>query len=162
MRIRYRFFEAPKNYQERRGLSERILKRRLERNGWQVWRGGYLHATRKRNQWPNVLRKYARLIKLLREAGHDPQRLQLLCQVHHGMPDFLCYRGGAFLFVECKLGHEQLSDRQKTCIQKLHELGFTTEVHKLVFDAKAREWLKDLQTGEKEVLEKQLRLKQHW
>jgi hypothetical protein len=75
------------------------------------------------------------------------------------MPDFICYRYGVFKFVECKLGYETLSARQKKCIPKLQEQGFIVEVHKLV-DAptKTRVADVDITTGYIELREKQMML----
>ncbi len=86
--------------------------------------------------------------------------LQYWSFVHHGLPDYACFRNGEFLFVECKLGHEQLSTLQKKCIGKLQNLGFTVEVHKLVEDCtKRREATVELLTGFTWVLEKQTTLR---
>ena len=46
---------------KRLGLSERLVRERLERNGWTVWRGGFIHALRRRELFPNVKTKYATL-----------------------------------------------------------------------------------------------------
>jgi len=115
------------------GLAERFLRRRLERQGWTVWRGGRIDIVRQEDVYPNVRRKYEQLCRLLQK--HHPrqvERLQYLCAVHQGMPDFVCYRNGRFKFVECKLQYEPLSLRQKKCIQTLQQLGFVVEVHTLV------------------------------
>jgi DNA polymerase elongation subunit (family B) len=115
---------------EKGGLSEKILRRRLEKQGWIVWRGGLI-GIEKTTEYPNVLRKYMQLTDLLRKRGvYDD--LEYLSRIHHGMPDFLCYRNGEFKFVECKLQYESLSENQRRCIPKLQSLGFRVEVHKLV------------------------------
>lgn len=148
-------------YMTRRGLSELQLRRRLEKQGWHVWRGGFLHAAS--DYFPSVKKRYDRLFGLLKElVGDDTvQRLCYLSSVHHGMPDFLCYNPSTkqFKFVECKLGHEALSQRQVITISKLHDAGFVTEVHKLV-DActKVRKASINLAFKQKEVLEKELTL----
>lgn len=142
---------------KRTGLSERLARRRLEKRGYEVWRGGILDITRRLgSEYPAVRRKYARLCALLN--AHHPgklEELQYLCAVHHGMPDFLCLKSGRFVFVECKLQHEQLSPRQKKCFPKLLALGFEVEVHRIA-DARVRtraaEFLPD---GRKRVLERQ-------
>jgi hypothetical protein len=146
-------------YMTRRGLSELQLRRRLEKQGWKVWRGGFIHAAS--NYFPSVRKRYDMLFGLLKElAGEDTiQRLCYLSSVHHGMPDFLCYNPSTkqFKCVECKLGHESLSQRQIVTILKLHDAGFVTEVHKLV-DActKVRRATVNLAFKQKEVLEKEL------
>ncbi len=121
-----------------------------------VFRGGYLHACRKKELYPNVLRKYSKLKGIL---GNDLEYLQLLSRIHHGMPDFFCYRRGIRKFVECKLGHEQLSNRQKRCIIKLVKIGFDVEVFKLVFDCtKIRSAYVNIFSNEKKIIERQKRL----
>jgi len=122
-----------KEYEKRRGLSERFHRKRLEKNRWIVWRGGLIGIHRRAVVYPNVYKKYALLEKLLMEK-HPEQYdlLQLFCAVHHGMPDFICYRKGVFTFVECKLAHEQISKRQRTCIEKLVHMGFDVEIHRLI------------------------------
>lgn len=149
-------------YKSRHGLSELQLRRRLEKQGWHVWRGGFLHAAS--DYFPSVRRKYHQLAELITEFyGRDLfERLCYLSSVHHGMPDFLCYHPVTkeFKFVECKLGHESLSQRQIITISKLRDAGFVTEVHKLV-DActKTRRALVDVSFGKKEVLEREMVLK---
>jgi hypothetical protein len=145
-----------------RGFSESELKRRLEKQGWTIWRGGNLGITRRDEIYPNVKRKYELLNALLeQEFPGQLELLQYICAVHHGMPDYLCYRKDTreWKFVECKLIYEQLSDRQKICIAKLQGMGFPVEVHKLIdHRTKTRRAGVDLSTGQKRILEKQLRL----
>ena len=159
--VRHIYIPLDKPRNERRGLSERIVRRKLERSGWIVWRGGLINITREDEQYLNVQRKYEQLRQLL--LTHHPamlETLQYLCVVHHGMPDFLCYKNQTFKFIECKLGHEQLSERQKLCIANLQKLGFNVEVYKLVEPCtKVRNALVNIETGEKKVQERQMRLK---
>ncbi|MBI4151101.1 hypothetical protein HY492_03170 [Candidatus Woesearchaeota archaeon] len=148
-------------YKSRIGLSELQLRRRLQKQGWHVWRGGFLHAYS--DMYPHVRKHYELLSNLLKEMkGEDVlDRVCYLSSVHHGMPDFLCYHplSGEMKFVECKLGHEQLSMRQIVTIQKLHDLGFVTEVHKLVEPCtKVRTAAVNISFGKKEVLERELTL----
>ncbi len=158
------FFPYRGDYPDKRGLSEKLLRRRLENNGWTIWRGGLIGAQDEYDIYPNVRRKYQLLEELL--EGFRPgtyEELKFLAKVHHGMPDFICFRKGVFLFVECKYGHEQLSIRQKHCIRKLKQLGFVVEVHKLVENCtKTRKAMIILETGEKKILNKQLRIKQKY
>lgn len=160
MKVLHEYVPMKKKYARRQGLSERQLKKRLEGQGWTVWRGGSINITRNDEVYPNVRRKYELLNSLLGEAL---EYLQYLCHIHHGMPDFICYREGMFKFVECKLEHEQLSERQKICILRLQEMGFIVEVHKLVADCtKTRKALVNLQDGSKDILEKQMKLNRKW
>lgn len=113
--------------------------------------------------YPAVKRKYVQLAELIVELYGDKalDLLCYLCTVHHGMPDLVCYNPALkqFKFVECKLGHEGLSDRQVTTIQKLKEAGFQVEVHKLVEECtKTRKAEIDLRTKEKRILEKEMKL----
>ncbi len=148
-------------YKTRHGLSELQLRRRLEKQGWKVWRGGFIHIAGA--SYPAVKKRYELLAGLVNEL-FGPEMLDTLSylsSVHHGMPDFLCYHPTTkqFKFVECKLGHEQLSARQVLTIQRLAVLGFTTEVHKLVEPCtKTREASVDLIFKKKEVMEKELTL----
>lgn len=158
--VRFCFIPMRGSPENRHGLSERTIRRMLEREGWTVWRGGSIGAHRLPDAWPAVQRKYGLLAELLGEQ-HD--LLALLAHVHHGMPDFLCYRRGEWKFVECKLGHEQLSARQKICIERLQALGYVVEVHKLVEDCtKTRLASVDVRNGTKRVHDRQTRLKLHW
>lgn len=145
-----------KRYKSHKGLAEKQLKKRLKKNGWEIWRAGYIHVIRTMDLYPNTFRKYIRLCKLFPNIEY----LQYLSAVHHGMPDFLCYRKKVIKFVECKLGNEQLSIKQKKCILKLQSLGFSVEIHKLVFSStKLRLAYLDLKTGHLDIVEKQTRLK---
>lgn len=158
--VPYLYVPQRRSNAQRKGWAESTLKRRLQRQGWTVWRGGYLHATRKDELYPNVLSAYSRLAALLEQhrAG-TLEMLQYFCVVHHGMPDFICYRQGQFKFVECKLEHEQLQESQKRCIPRLLAMGFPVEVHKLVNGStKSRYALVDIETGEKRVAERQTTL----
>ncbi len=158
--VRIRFIERtlPEN---RRGFAEKIVRRALEKRGCEVWRGGYLHAP-ERTSYPNVLNKYARCLELLTEQGYDVYALIRLCKRHKGMPDFLVYDKTTFYFVEAKLEHEQLSRTQRWCIEELSRLGICVEVHKVCAQAKGREWILNVVTGEKVVCEEQKRLKKRY
>jgi len=116
-------------FRTKRGLSEKIIRKKLERHGWFVWRGSMIHVTA--HDYPNVDKKYKQLQALLSGQPHA-NTLRYYSRIHHGMPDFLCYKNGRFKFVECKLSYERLSARQKTCIAKLQNLGFVVELHRLV------------------------------
>ncbi len=159
--IRYQYIPMRRSYPQRRGLAERQLKQRLEGQGWLVWRAASIALLRQTEVFPNVRRHYSKLIHLLeQERPGFAELLAYWAAVHHGLPDFLCYRAGAFLFVECKLGHEQLSALQKRCIQRLEVLGWTVEVHKLVEPCtKVRDAFIDF-TGRKHIMERQLTLRQ--
>ena len=147
-----------------RGLAEQVVRKRLETQGWLVWRSSLINITRSEDVYSRVLRKYLLLEELLER--HNPgsiEELRYLNEVHHGMPDFLCFRRGGFLFVECKFCNEQLTIGQKKCIPKLIALGFPVEVHKIVsHTTKVRKAIVDLESGEKFVMEKQLRLKRKY
>jgi DNA polymerase-2 len=156
--VTHHYIPLSKEYADNKGLSEHLLKKRLEKSGWIVWRGGSIHILRQEEIFPNVLKKYSLLRKLM-----DPvlfETLEYFSSTHHGMPDFLCFRNGMFKFVECKFRHEQLSDRQKKCIARLQNLGFTVEVHKLVdHQTKLRLAQVNIATNDKKVLEKQCALR---
>jgi hypothetical protein len=148
-----------RQFLERRGLAERELKARLERQGWTVWRGDLIGILRREEEvYPNVRKKYELLAALLAKRRPDLQEeLEYLAAIHHGLPDFLCHRLGEFKLVECKLGHEQLSEAQRRCIPKLQAMGFAVEVHKLVETCtKVRAAEVDITTGRKSVRERQL------
>ena len=143
------------------GLSEKHAKKRLEKSGWEVWRGGNIGLQRRYETYLNVKRKYEKLSDLLnKQYPEQHDYLMLLCAVHHGMPDFLCHRNGVFKFVECKLGYESLSKRQKVCINKLLQLGFAVEVHKIV-EKQTKTRIADLNlvTGQKIIKDAQKMLK---
>jgi len=162
--VRFLYLPIPRRYATRHGLSEKYVKRRLERSGWTVWRGALLNVLKRVEVYPNVRKKYELLVALLCEYHPGTlEEMQYLCHVHHGMPDFLSFRRGEFKFVECKLGHEQLNPGQKKCIPKLQKLGIPVEVHKVVDPCtKLREAWVDVENGEKEVVEKQLRIKMRY
>jgi len=150
--------------EQKRGLSERIVKQRLEKQGFLVWRGGFLYATKTDDPYPNVYKKYKLVEGLLdKYKPGTKEPLQYMCRVNHGMPDYLIFRRGFFKFVECKLIYEQVSWRQKICISKVQKLGFEVEVHRVVNDStKTRRAEIDLFTGEKKVIEKQDILRLHY
>lgn len=159
--ITFIFIPIKKVYRSRRGLSERQLRKRLEKQSWTVWRGNLINIIRDKGIYPNIKRKYSLLCTLL-EKYHPGklEYLQYLCEVHHGLPDFICFRNGVFKFVECKLGYESLSKQQKRCIPKLQALGFSVEVHKLVEQCtKTRLAIVNLSTGQKNIKERQMMLK---
>ncbi len=160
MDVQHLYVPMRRTFPSRHGLSEKELRRRLEKQGWIVWRGGRINIINE-EVYPNVRRKYELLCSLLEK--HQPgtlEELQYLCSVHHGMPDFICFRNGEFKFVECKLGHEGLSERQKTCISKLRGLGFMVEVHKLVDHCtKTRLATVNIAERRKQVIEKQMGLR---
>ncbi len=160
MLIRHVYIPILREYKSNRKLSESQVKKRLEKQGWEVWRGGNIGCLRRDDIYPNVRRKYEKLRAIL---GQDLDLMQYLCSVHHGMPDYFCFRKGEKKFVECKLGHEQLSNGQKACFEVLMRHGYNVEVHKLVFECtKLREADVDILSGAKVVREKQERLKLHY
>jgi hypothetical protein len=142
----------------RTGLAEAVLRRRLVKQGWRVWRSDCLLWGRKQEVYPNVQFAYEELAALLDKYVPDAREyLEYMHRVHHGLPDFICFRSGTFKFVECKLEHESLQLSQRKCIPKLQAFGFLVEVHKLVdYRTKARQALVDLRTGEKHIQETQL------
>ena len=150
-------------YKTRHGLAELQLRKRLEKQGWKVWRGGFVHAIAA-DVYPSVKKRYLELAELILEL-HGERMLDFLCYlctVHHGMPDLVCYNPALkqFKFVECKLGHEGLSSRQVLTIQRLQENGLNVEVHKLVEECtKTRKAEIDLRTKQKKVLEKEMTLR---
>jgi len=151
-------------YKSRHGLAELQLRKRLEKQGWQVWRGGFVHAIAA-DVYPAVKKRYTQLAELIVEI-YGEKALDLLCYlctVHHGMPDLVCYNPTLqqFKFVECKFGHEGLSSRQVMAIKRLQEEGFQVEVHKLVEECtKTRKARIDLLSKEKKILEKEMKLTQ--
>ena len=145
---------------DRLGLSERIIRKRLEAAGWTVWRGELLNVIKHDDIYPNVRRKYELLARLLDEL-HPGKREQLeyICAVHHGIPDFICCRQSKFKFVECKLGYELLGIGQRKTIAILHELGFEVEVHRLAEpQTSARLQQLNIKNGRKIMLERQVKL----
>jgi hypothetical protein len=158
--LKHVYIPMKKGYKSNKGLSERQIRRHLESRGWEVWRGGIINIVRRRRVYPNVRRKYDRLIGFLNKAhGDRVELLQHLCQIHHGMPDFICHRNGEFKFVECKFKYEQLSSRQIKCFEKLKDMGFNVEVYKFVGDpTKVRTANVNMLTGQKEVIARQMAL----
>jgi len=151
-------------YKSRHGLAELQLRKRLEKQGWQVWRGGFVHAIAA-DVYPAVKKRYLQLAELIMEIYGERSLdfLCYLCAVHHGMPDLVCYHPTLqqFKFVECKFGHEQLSSRQVMTIKRLQDSGFNVEVHKLVEECtKTRKAEVNLVTKEKKILEKEMKLTQ--
>lgn len=142
-----------------RGFSERVARQELERRGLVVWRGGFAHANRS-DQYPNVTRKYARLERVVRD--HYPGRLELLQYLsssQRGMPDLAVWNGRELRFVEVKLDYEPLSERQKRCLKRLCEAGFTVSIMRVVSSAtRTRESVIDLDTFEERAITRQLRL----
>lgn len=160
-RIKYVYITQKRSYKSNRGLSEKMIKKRLENFGWVVWRGGCIGITRQNEIYPNVFNKYKKLDSLIEKYYPGKlEFLQYLCSVHHGMPDFICFRQGVFRFVECKFRYESLSKRQKKCIKRLLDVGFEVEVHKFVgSETKTREAVLNLDDGKKRVVVKQKMLK---
>jgi len=158
----HKYFPIPKTMKQRKGLSERYVRAHYERKGYLVWRGAMLNAHRREELYPNVERKYSLLDGLMRRRHPDDwEYLQYLAR-QSGMPDFLIFKE-EFVFIECKLGHEQLSPTQKKCIARIKEAGFSVEIITLVDDCtKNRKAVVDINTREKNVLDKQMRLKLKW
>lgn len=148
---------VPSHPDDRRGFSEEYIRSSLERQGWDVWRGGYLHANRKPDVYPNVERRYREVERLL---GDHLTILQYIGVVHHGMPDLLCYKLGTFKFVECKLGYETLRDRQRETIKALDNIGFDVELHRVVEHATKRRVANlNVDSGDRQVITRQEQLK---
>jgi hypothetical protein len=138
--VRFEYIPMQREPRDARGHSETQLRKRLEQQGWRVWRGAMIGCWRSRDwdeKYPNVRRRYAELHRLLvLEHALFVEELCYLNAVHHGMPDLLCRRetihGVEWKFVECKRKHEQLLPSQRACIPRLEGLGFVVEVHALV------------------------------
>jgi len=157
--VKHLYIPLYKNYKTNKGLSEKRIKLRLEKNNWIVWRGSLFNILKRTEIYPNVRRKYNLLINLINKIHPGTlDCLQYLCQ-QSGMPDFICFRDNKFKFVECKFKHEQLSKTQKLCIKKLQKLGFTVEVHKLVgHETKTRLAQINLHTNQKKIIARQMTL----
>lgn len=129
-------------YKTRRGLSEAQIKKKLEQQGWKVWRGGWLPTPQDlEDKYPNVKKKYTELHELLeRDWQAVSDELRYLAAVHHGMPDYICYNTALkkWKWVECKLENEGPSTRQVLCFARLESMGFTVEVHKLSTSRRTR------------------------
>ncbi len=154
IKVIHRYIPVSKDYEDKKGLSEKLIRKRLEKKG-HVWRAGLIGIL-KDEIYPNVRRKY-QLLKDLMDRHHPGlhEHLEYINKVHHGMPDFLFF-GKSFRFVECKLQYEQLSSVQKKTIKKLIELGFDVEVHKVVDKrTKTRKASVYIFNGSKEVIERQ-------
>ena len=66
--VRYKYIPMKKEYDYKRGLSERLIKSRLEKEGWTVWRGSMIDCFRFNLElYPNVVRKYRLLISLMKK-----------------------------------------------------------------------------------------------
>jgi len=157
-RVKFKYIPIIKQYDYRAGLSEKLIKEKLEKEGWIVWRGSLIGILRSGQElYPNVKKKYEKLESLLEKNNPGKiQELQYMNAVHHGMPDFICFRVNRFKFIECKLQYESLSKVQKKCIEKLTEMGFEVEVHKIVDQrTKTREAYVEVISGNKYLLEKQ-------
>jgi DNA polymerase elongation subunit (family B) len=160
--IIFRYVPMKREIPEKRGLSEKIIKERMEKNGYIVWKSALINMIRDGVElYPNAYRKYTKLNELLEK--HHPGRLeelQYMNHVNHGLPDYICFRNNEFLFVECKLQYESLSGKQKNCIKKLMDKGFTVEVHKLV-DCRTKTLHADIDilNGEKRIIEEQAMIK---
>ena len=64
------------------GLAERFLKRRLERQGWIVWRGGMIHLSREEELYSNMKKKYDHLQQLLKiQVPEHIEQLQYFCRI---------------------------------------------------------------------------------
>lgn len=162
MFIKFVYHPIKKEYKSNHGLSEKLIKKKLENDGWDVYRGGFLHCLRMDDLYPNVKKKYSKLKEIL--PDEKLEYLSFISRVHHGIPDYFCHRkveqNVEYKFIECKLGHEQLSSLQKKCIKILLFKGYVVEVHKTVFDCtKLRSAYVNLYTNEKRIIEQQMRLK---
>jgi hypothetical protein len=161
-RMRQVYIHCMQMPDDTRGFSEKIARRKLEQDGWTVWRGGFINALDMPEVYPNVRKKYELLEMLLQK--HHPGKLdelKMLCSVHHGMPDLLAFRKGVFKFVECKLIYEQASSRQKKCLSRLTAMGFDVEMHRVVdHRTKAREAEVDIMSGEKIIVERQMMIRE--
>ena len=145
------------NYSERKGLSEKIFKRKMEKEGWIVWKGALIGVE---SEYPNVIRKYKLLEKVL---GDKYEHIKYISHVHHGIPDVICYRKGEIKFIECKLINEQLSKSQKKCIALLQKMNFKVEVHRLMkISQRFKQVRKDMLTNKKIIVEQQVRIKKHY
>lgn len=153
------YIKSTAKVEKERGRSEKEIKKKLEKDGWIVWRSSLLPIIFKEDLFPNVRKKYASLHALLdKHHSNSTEELLYLCAVHHGLPDFICFRNG-FKFVECKRGYEPLRKGQKKCIARLQEMGFLVEVHILADYATktTKAVLED--SGKKRILEKQVSIK---
>ncbi|HLP79515.1 MAG TPA: DNA polymerase domain-containing protein [Acidobacteriota bacterium] len=155
------YIPIPKKYEDYRGVSEQLIRKDLQKKGWLVWRGGLIHYAGQKHEYPNVQKKYELLAQLLDKYHPDVRdHLSYICRVHHGMPDFICYKDGRFLFVECKLAYETIKTGQRICAQKLTDLGFEVQIHRIVHEpTKVRVAYVDTNMRRAQIVDRQLALK---
>ncbi len=117
-------------YVSRHGLAEALVRRRLVRAGFDVFRGiGFFGPEALHVEYPVVIARYERLESLLRsQLGFGLFTLRSVLHSPKGMPDFLCYKDGRFLFVEVKLEHEPIKKHQLAKMELLERFGFETKV----------------------------------
>jgi hypothetical protein len=134
MTVTFRYLPMPDRCktlptQKRKGMSEREIRKLLEKRGWKVWRGHLLNILKRDELYPNVRRKYELLQQLLNEHhATTAEYLGYLCAVHHGIPDFLAFHSReGFLFVECKLATSSCQKGRRSALQSSKSSASTSK-----------------------------------
>src|SRR3989338_3719260 len=119
-----------KSKAQRRGLSEKLAKQKLKKQGFRVYRGiGFFGPGAIHVDYPYVVNMYKELDKYLNERfGYALFAMRLVLGTTKGMPDFLCISGSEISFVEVKLEHESIKPTQIKMMDALEEFGFKVMV----------------------------------
>ncbi|MEK6968695.1 MAG: VRR-NUC domain-containing protein [Nanoarchaeota archaeon] len=121
------------DYASRHGLSERIARKRLVKQGFKVYRGiGFFGFKAIKVDYPAVVNKYKELeSELTGRLGYSLFAIQLALGSAKGIPDFLCLSDKEIVFVEVKLEHESIKPHQLRVMRVLEDFGFKVMVFRL-------------------------------
>lgn len=144
-----------------RGHAETIIRRALQRDGWKVWRGGFL-ILGLQSEYERLRNKYQQAKDIvIQQHGEGMWECLSTLAKYRGMPDFFCYHPilRTTKFIECKLGYEQLSTYQRRTLHVLTNWGFDVEVHVVGLPhMSAKTAVFDLLTKRKQVIEKTMKI----
>ncbi len=149
-------------YKSRRGLAERLVRKYLEKKGYDVFRGYSIlgkECSAYYDEYENVRKKYDRLeVILLNRLGLRLYELREL--LDSGIPDYFASKADDVFFVEVKLEHEQIKGHQLECMQLLEKFGFKVVVLRIKKKVYRPNTNVNLDSGERKVMVRQKRFRQ--
>ena len=152
------------NYKTNKGLSEKLARNYFKKQGFEVWRGSFLHFIDNNEYFSYHRDKYDALVQEIRQRIGQKKFLQLylFLRANAGIPDFVMRKNAEFFFAEIKLNNESIKKNQIRTISFLNDLGLKTIIVRASDNKRIFKKELDLETGRSKLVSYIPKLRQKW